>query len=174
MPPTNWLRGCMDPSHTCEVTLRQDHTLLVLRERPDSRVRERSVVRVFEFSTLILLITCHGAQASQLFSLAKTHAPAPSDSFRLLAGQRANSALCPNLRNAAGPRASWPRPGPLGAARSCRVSWGRGAVTASESIAFGLDSPPGVSPDSTYPCCRCVWEPCQTLIANTSFVYYII
>ena len=80
----------------------------------------------------------------------------------------------PRPPRAAGPRASRPRPGPLGRARSCRVSWGRGAVTASESIAFGLDSPPGVSPDSTYPCCRCVWEPCQTLIANTSFVYYII
>ena len=26
MPPTHWLRGLMDPSHTCGVNLPQDHT----------------------------------------------------------------------------------------------------------------------------------------------------
>ena len=76
----------------------------------------------------------------------------------------------PRPPRAAGPRASRPRPGPLGRARSCRVSWGRGAVTASESIAFGLVSPPGVGPDSTYPCCRCVREPCQTSRGSTDIV----
>jgi len=46
--------------------------------------------------------------------------------------------------SAAGPRASRSRPGPLGPARLCLVSSGRGAVTASVSIAFGLVSSPGV------------------------------
>ena len=28
MPPTHWLRGRMDPSHTCGVNLPQDHTII--------------------------------------------------------------------------------------------------------------------------------------------------